>query len=205
VAKKKSTSKKQPDTAIDVAASDDAKMAAIMAAAKQQFGKGAIQIFSEAGEDYNFPYQIPSGSIGLDLIIGPAKRQPDGRWQAGQLSQMSPHELNEVKLHGTNTRCTCSRWKVTGRRHALLAHLLSGIKQSRRDSTEGSTVKQKEFQSVIGDPGVRALHVELLQAQYIAKLLEGMGDRFAQLKNGLKRRIDLVVFGYKRASQSGTL
>ena len=61
----------------------DASLQTVIATAEKRFGKGMIATLTGAPRTHNFDRQIPSGSVGLDLIIGPMKRLPDGRWQTG--------------------------------------------------------------------------------------------------------------------------
>lgn len=86
---KKSTVKapKQPKASAfkipGVSMEDAAKLAGIVAALEKQHGAGIIQIMDGPPTIRNYAYQVPTGSIGLDIAIGPMRRMPDGRWRTG--------------------------------------------------------------------------------------------------------------------------
>lgn len=69
--------KKQPTS------EDDEKLKTIVAKLEKDYGKGIIQTVSGQLPLQRFIRQIPSGSIALDIAIGPMIRHPNGIWQTG--------------------------------------------------------------------------------------------------------------------------
>jgi recombination protein RecA len=66
-----------------VSPEDAAKLAGIVAALEKQHGAGIIQIMDGPPTVRNYAYQVPTGSIGLDIAIGPMRKMVDGRWRTG--------------------------------------------------------------------------------------------------------------------------
>src|ERR1019366_6997079 len=60
-----------------------AKLEVLKASLEKDFGKGIVQSHGFGQELQRFSRQIPSGSVGLDIAIGPMMRRPDGSWQVG--------------------------------------------------------------------------------------------------------------------------
>jgi len=50
---------------------------------EKQYGKGIIQNLSAQISNQRFAYQVPSGSVSLDLALAPVVRLPNGTWQTG--------------------------------------------------------------------------------------------------------------------------
>ena len=148
--------------------------------------------------------------LGIDVLSDPAAADTNNqlhqiialmRWNPAQLGQVGPHRLNEfeavLSAHQVYVQAMENDWKA---KHGLYGHLLAGIKQSRIGSVEARTVKEKEHLIVTGDPDVKRLHDQFLLAQAMAAVLDGMGERFSQLENGLKRTINLVEFDYTHSA-----
>jgi recombination protein RecA len=87
------------------AASVAARLRALRASIDKEFGANTMQTFDGSNlTQQNFEYQIPSGSIGLDIALGPVLRQPDGSWQTG----FAPGKIVEVigpESCGKSTEC----------------------------------------------------------------------------------------------------
>ena len=64
-------------------AEDTGKLAALTASLEKAYGKGTMQTMDNTSSPQRFTQQIPSGSIGLDMALGPIFRHSDGRWQTG--------------------------------------------------------------------------------------------------------------------------
>lgn len=81
----------------------------------------------------------------------------------------------------------------------LLGSVISQIKETRRDGASGDRVKQKEYQ-VLSSPAILPVYKQFLYARAMAQLLDGLGERFAQMEDGLKRTIDhaLAARGHHR-------
>lgn len=71
---------------------EDPKLAAVIAALEKDHGAGIVQVMSGAPTCRNYPYQVKTGSIGLDIAIGPMKRLATGHWQCGDV----PGSITEV-------------------------------------------------------------------------------------------------------------
>jgi len=87
-----------------MSAEDQAKLDVMMAKFNKDYGKGAVQVLGNAPNLQRFSRQIPSGSIGLDIAIGPMYRRPDGVWQVGY----APGRITEVvgpESSGKTTLC----------------------------------------------------------------------------------------------------
>lgn len=87
------------------AASIAARLRALRASIDKEFGANTMQTFDGSSLlQQNFDYQISSGSIGLDIALGPVRRSPDGRWQAG----FAPGKIVEIigpESCGKSTEC----------------------------------------------------------------------------------------------------
>ncbi len=59
------------------------KLDVLVKSLEKDYGKGIIQSHGFGQELQRFERQIPSGSVGLDLAIGPMMRRKDGSWQVG--------------------------------------------------------------------------------------------------------------------------
>ena len=60
-----------------------ARLAVLRAQMEKQYGKGIIQNLSAQISNQRFAYQVPSGSVSLDLALAPVVRLPNGTWQTG--------------------------------------------------------------------------------------------------------------------------
>jgi RecA/RadA recombinase len=101
--KAEKTTKEEPK---DVsAASMAARLRALRASIDKEFGANTMQTFDGSNlTQQSFPYQIPSGSIGLDIALGPVLRHEDGSWQTG----FAPGKIVEVigpESCGKSTEC----------------------------------------------------------------------------------------------------
>jgi recombination protein RecA len=64
--------------------SENAKtLKTVQLAIRKKFGDGTIISLDGRPDWGNYPHQIPSGSIGLDMALGPMKRLRNGHWQTG--------------------------------------------------------------------------------------------------------------------------
>lgn len=64
-------------------AEEDAKLQGLLAALEKQHGKGIMTTLDGPPTIRNYPHQVPTGSIGLDIAIGPMRRLAGGQWQTG--------------------------------------------------------------------------------------------------------------------------
>ena len=62
---------------------DKAKLKTIIAQLEKNYGKGILQTISGPLPPQRFSRQVPSGSISLDIAMGPMYRHPNGVWQTG--------------------------------------------------------------------------------------------------------------------------
>ena len=69
-----------------------ARMVVLTAQMEKQYGKGIVQNLAGQTSNTRFAYQIPTGSIALDLALAPIRRFPDGRWQTG----LTPGRIMEI-------------------------------------------------------------------------------------------------------------
>jgi len=85
-------------------ASIDARLRAMRASINKEFGANSLMNLAKTDTTVRFPYQIPSGSIGLDIALGPIRKLPDGRWQTG----FAPGRMLEIfgpEGSGKSTLC----------------------------------------------------------------------------------------------------
>lgn len=64
----------------------------VIEALNKQFGAGTINTLDHVPMVEDCPWQISTGSIGLDIAIGPLRRMPDGSWMTG----MPPSRMGEI-------------------------------------------------------------------------------------------------------------
>jgi len=93
-----------------------------------------------------------------------------------------------LSAHQVFVQSEANRWAVM---YEFLGAYIAQIKESRRDTVKGDRVKTVEMQ-ILNSPAVRPVYERFLMAKAMAKLHEGLGDRFAQMEDGLKRAIDYV-------------
>jgi len=61
----------------------DQKLQILLTGLEKQYGKGILTNLAAGKTSERFSRQIPSGSIGLDIALGPISRNPDGSWNTG--------------------------------------------------------------------------------------------------------------------------
>ncbi len=83
MAKAKKATAAHPYQHLGLSVEDQAKLTAVIAGIKKDHGAGSIGLLDEAPNMGRFSQQVPSGSIGLDIAIGPMKRRVNGQWQTG--------------------------------------------------------------------------------------------------------------------------
>lgn len=66
-----------------MSAEDQAKLEGLIKTLEKDHGEGIIMRLEGPPTIRHYAYQVPSGSIGLDIAIGPMRRLADGRWQTG--------------------------------------------------------------------------------------------------------------------------
>lgn len=112
------------------------------------------------------------------------------RWRPADLIELPLPKLLEFEAaltaHQVYAQSSENFWRA---RREFLGHEVAKFKVTRRDQFEASTVKAKEHQAVMSDPRVRELYYDFVVARTVAETLVNMGDRFAQLENGIKRAI----------------
>jgi recombination protein RecA len=74
---------KQPTTLHGLSVEDTAKLQAVLAGLKKNHGDDCIGTLTDVPDMTRFGKQISSGSVGLDMAIGPMYRRPDGSWNTG--------------------------------------------------------------------------------------------------------------------------
>jgi recombination protein RecA len=95
---------KPKKTAAPTNAEDAAKLAALQASLEKAYGKGIMQTMDKSSSNQRFERQTPSGSIGLDIALGPMFRHPTGIWQTGY----APGRIIEIfgpESGGKTTMC----------------------------------------------------------------------------------------------------
>jgi recombination protein RecA len=75
----------KPKLPLEMKSDERAALQAALAAmnSDKMFGKNAITTLSGDYEMQRFPYQIPTGSLSLDMALGPMCKLPGGIWQTG--------------------------------------------------------------------------------------------------------------------------
>jgi recombination protein RecA len=76
---------KAPKTIPGVSAEEAAKLAGLIAALEKQHGEGIIMLLDGPPTIRHYSYQVPTGSIGLDIAIGPMRKLKSGTWQTGDI------------------------------------------------------------------------------------------------------------------------
>jgi hypothetical protein len=126
------------------------------------------------------------------------------RYKQGDLMRMSPHELNELECalsaHQVFVQGLENEWAARSRSVGVVMDRVLGTK---RRNYEAKTVRDQEELVFSTEPNMQVLRTQFLQAQAMSTLLDKMGERFAQLEDGLKRTITLVQMEYQRTQQSG--
>jgi len=68
------------------------RLAVMRAQMEKQYGVGIVQNLAAEVSNQRFGYQIPTGSVSLDMALAPVMRRPDGSWQTG----VTPGRIMEV-------------------------------------------------------------------------------------------------------------
>jgi len=74
----------------------NAKLDAMRAAIFKKFGTEALTSLTGIQTMPHFPFQIPTGSVNLDLSIGIVRKQKNGVWQTG----LPPGRVHETPTKG---------------------------------------------------------------------------------------------------------
>jgi hypothetical protein len=121
------------------------------------------------------------------------------KWNAEAMLRMSPHKLCEFEViltgHQAWVRGLENEWAA---RHRLLGRELERRAFKRRDGYSGSTVAAKEQKMFEAEAAMQTVRMEYMRAWGMHSLLDGMGDTFKQLEDGIKRTIDFVKGEYLR-------
>jgi hypothetical protein len=121
------------------------------------------------------------------------------RWTPDQLVQMHPSDIIAMGVvlsaHQVYVQGLENEWSA---KYQLLSKESRKVVLSRRDSQKGKTKAEQEAALFLADPEVREMHHEYLIARAMARLLRGMGERFKQLEDGIKRPADLRSWELQR-------
>ncbi len=135
--KKKSTSKPNKSAG-------NAGLEAVIASIEKKFGKGLMDTLDGGPAIHNFKRQTPSGSVGLDMILGPMKRHKDGRWQTGY----APARI--VEIYGPEQAGKSTLWiRRTG--SGWVRSSTSCMCPSPTHGAARTLVKSREFSLIIVD------------------------------------------------------
>jgi len=155
VAKRKSS--KKTDTAAEPSLSDQERAAMLETVRKninKEFGEGTLVNLdcSQAGDLH--PYQIPTGSLGLDIAIGPLRRTPEGLWMTG----IPPAKMIEIFGDESTGKTTLALHLI-----ARAQRLFKGLKLPL--STAYVDVEHAVDKSYAQNLGVRTGEMEFTQPQ----------------------------------------
>jgi hypothetical protein len=118
------------------------------------------------------------------------------------LVQMTASQLcifeSALSAHQVYVQCIENEWAA---RYAFLGREFDRVMRKCRRKYRGDTEKDREEACLDAEPAMAKLRNEFLKAQAFAALLEDMGDRFAQLEDGLKRTISMRHEEEKRSYQ----
>ncbi|MCL2639832.1 MAG: hypothetical protein FWD53_03210, partial [Phycisphaerales bacterium] len=126
------------------------------------------------------------------------------RFNPTHLVQMSPRDLcvfeNALSAHQTWVQTIENWWTA---RWEFLGPELSRIFRARRGNYKGDTDKARtekacEDALCAAEPDVEKMRREFVKAKAIAQYLAGLGERYGQLEDGLKRTISQRQFEEKR-------
>lgn len=121
------------------------------------------------------------------------------KWNTQALMRESPHKLceyeNQLTAHQAWVRGLENEWTA---RYRLIGNELDRCSYKKRDQYPGQKVADKELKMFSGEKPMRTLRLEYMRAWGMFSLLEGMGDTFKQLEDGIKRTINLVSDDYRR-------
>lgn len=139
--------------------------------------------------------------LGLALMTNPNAKDEGSlvhraiymaKWQPEQVIQLPPHDIlamaTALSAHQAWVASMENEWKA---RYEILGPELERILWIKRDGYSGKTKTEQEIQAIKREPALRNMRKEYFIAKAMAKVLDGMGDRFAQLENALKRPADL--------------
>ena len=104
MAKPKPKKEEQPAVGPAPDANVAQKLQLLMAGLEKQYGKGIVTTLVGGSTSDRFVRQIPSGSLGLDIALGPMFRLPNGSWQTG----FAPGRIIEIfggEGSGKTTAC----------------------------------------------------------------------------------------------------
>jgi hypothetical protein len=127
-------------------------------------------------------------------------------WEANNLPNLGPHELLNMEAaitaHQVYVQGEENYWTA---QYNFLGRELERAMIAMRDNFTGGTKAEMENKLIANHPGIRDLRNKYLLAQALCTVLDKMGERFAQMEDGLKRTISFVVSEYQRTNtRSGT-
>ena len=152
--------------------------------------------------------------LGLAILESPTNYHPSAgnkvhealwnvKWNAEGMMKMDPHKLCEFECvltgHQAWVRGQENTWTA---RYRLLGYELDRQAFRKRDQYTGNTKAAQELKMFEGQQSMRVIRQQYAQAWVMSTLLEGMGDTFKQIEDGLKRTISLVSEEYRRAHYS---
>src|SRR4051812_9169398 len=112
---------------------------------------------------------------------------------------MSPHKLCEFESVLTAHQAWVRGVENEGTaRDRPLGNELDRVSFKKRDQYTGQKVADKEQKMFAGHEGMRMLRLEYMRAWGMFSLLDGMGDTFKQLEDGIKRTVSFVSDEYRR-------
>ena len=92
-----------------------------------------------------------------------------------------------LSAHQVHVQSVENYWTV---QHQYIGRQMDMVMRKRRGKYKGDTEKDKELAVLENEPDMRQMRSAFLRAQALATFMAGMGQRFAQLEDGLKRLID---------------
>ncbi len=142
-------------------------------------------------------------AVGLYVLADPSHRNPQNRmheviyymhWEPHSLQAMDPNRLNQFEtVLSSNQLYVQSLENHWSQRYRTLAKEFERAIFVRRRNFDGGTKGEQEAACFAAEPDMEHLRTELALAQAMANRLEGMGERFAQYEDGLKRTINFAT------------
>ena len=140
------------------------------------------------------PSKMDRNSV-LHVAIWNMRHNPQG------MILMSPRDLcvfeSALSAHQVWVASVENWWTV---RCEFLGPELSKILRMRRGNYKGDTEKAREDMLCANEPDVERMRRDFVKAKAIAKYMEGMGERFSKLEDGLKRPINQRQFEEQRST-----
>jgi hypothetical protein len=152
-------------------------------------------------------------ALGIALLSNPDlsdKKNPAheaiwfARWNPGGLMSLSIEKILEMgvalSVHQVWVAGEENKWTA---RCAAIKEQLDELVMLRQSGESADTKAEREIRAIKNNPQMRELDRQYTQAKYMAAMLLGMAERFAQLENSFKRPADRLAATESRTNNQG--